>query len=72
MQIKRFLLDEWLAQTFAADPPIEFDLGSSTGPVWTLRELLALDGDGTGEQLLDIALSYNPPEGSTQLREAIA
>ena len=72
MQIKRFLLDEWLAQTFAADPPIEFDLGSSTGPVWTLRELLALDGDDSGGQLLDIALSYNPPEGSTQLREAIA
>jgi aspartate/methionine/tyrosine aminotransferase len=71
MQIKRFLLDEWLAQAFTAEPPIEFDLGSSTGPVWTLRELLELEGEGAGEQLLDTALSYTPAEGSAQLREEI-
>ena len=72
MQIKRFLLDDWLAQKFTAEPPIEFDLGSSTGPVWTLRELLALEGDGAGERLLDTALSYTPAEGFAPLREEIA
>jgi len=44
MQLPPFLLDHWLEQKFTADPAIEFDLGASTGPVWTLRELLALEG----------------------------
>ena len=48
MQLARFLLDEWLAHKFSADPPIEYDLGSSTGPVWTFRELLALEGGDPG------------------------
>ena len=51
MKLPPFLLDQWLQQKFSANPPIEFDLGSSTGPVWTLRELLALGGDL--EELLD-------------------
>ena len=42
MKLPPFLLDQWLQQKFSANPPIEFDLGSSTGPTWTLRELLAL------------------------------
>jgi len=37
-----FLLDRWIEQKHAPDSPIEYDLASSTGPVWTLRELLAL------------------------------
>ena len=32
MKLTPFLLDQWLEQKFAADPPIEYDLGSSTGP----------------------------------------
>jgi hypothetical protein len=48
MKLAPFLLDQWLTQKFTADPPIEFDLGSSTGPVWTLRELLDLGGDLEG------------------------
>src|SRR4051794_5889194 len=71
MQLARFLLDEWLAQKFSADPPIEYDLGSSTGPVWKLGELLALEGMDPRE-LLDTALSYTSPRGSTELREEIA
>src|SRR4051794_9443764 len=71
MQLARFLLDEWLAQKFSADPPIEYDLGSSTGPVWKLGELLALEGIDPRE-LLDTALSYTSPRGSTELREEIA
>jgi aspartate/methionine/tyrosine aminotransferase len=75
MTLPPFLLDEWLAQKHTADPPIEFDLGSSTGPVWTLRELLSLSGDrvapGELEALLDTELLYTPPAGTRELREAI-
>lgn len=70
MKLAPFLLDQWLKQKFSADPPIEFDLGSSTGPVWTLRELLALGGNLEG--LLDTKLFYTPPEGSNELREELA
>jgi aspartate/methionine/tyrosine aminotransferase len=76
MTLPPFLLDEWLDQKHAADPPIEFDLGSSTGPVWTLRELLSLSSDpeapGELESLLDTNLLYTPPAGTRALREAIA
>ena len=70
MKLAPFLLDQWLKQKFSADPPIEFDLGSSTGPVWKLRELLALGGSLEG--LLDTNLFYTPPEGSKELREELA
>ncbi|MBV8832935.1 MAG: pyridoxal phosphate-dependent aminotransferase [Acidobacteriaceae bacterium] len=70
MKLNPFLLDEWLAQKHTADPSIEFDLGSSTGPIWTLRELLELGGDV--ESLLDTKLFYAPSAGSDELREAVA
>ena len=70
MKLAPFLLDQWLKQKFSADPAIEFDLGSSTGPAWTLRELLALGGSLEG--LLDTKLFYAPPEGSNELREELA
>jgi aspartate/methionine/tyrosine aminotransferase len=70
MTLPPFLLDEWLDQKATADPPVEFDLGSSTGPVWTLRELLSLSGDL--EALLDTKLLYTRPAGTHELREAIA
>ena len=70
MKLPPFLLDQWLEQKFSADPPIEFDLGSSTGPVWTLRELLSLGGDIDG--LLETKLFYTPPAGSAELREELA
>jgi aspartate/methionine/tyrosine aminotransferase len=72
MRLPPFLLDQWLEQKFSADPPIEYDLGSSTGPVWTLRELLALAGDGEWERLLDTSLFYTSATGTQELREAIA
>lgn len=75
MTLPPFLLDQWLDQKDAADPPIEFDLGSSTGPSWTLRELLGLSG-GSEEvletKLLDTKLLYTRPAGTPELREAIA
>lgn len=70
MRLAPFLLDQWLEQKFSADPPIEFDLGSSTGPIWTFRELLSLGGDL--EQLLQAKLFYTPPAGSDELREELA
>jgi aspartate/methionine/tyrosine aminotransferase len=70
MKLAPFLLDQWLKQKFSANPAIEFDLGSSTGPVWTLRELLGLGGSLEG--LLDTNLFYTPPEGSYELREELA
>jgi len=71
MQLRPFALDHWLEQKFTADPPIEFDLGASTGPVWTLRELLALE-EGAGERLIETALSYTSSTGTEELRAAIA
>jgi aspartate/methionine/tyrosine aminotransferase len=70
MKLAPFLLDQWLEPKLSADPPIEFDLGSSTGPVWTFRELLALGGDI--EELLHAKLFYTPPAGSDELREELA
>src|SRR5947208_2919468 len=72
MRLAPFLLDEWLSAKLSANPPIEFDLGSSTGPVWTLRELLALEGEDAQERLLNTALSYTDPAGSEELRREIA
>jgi aspartate/methionine/tyrosine aminotransferase len=54
---------------------VEFDLGSSTGSHWKLRELLGLAGEGAGgahERLLDTELVYSRTAGGTALREAIA
>jgi aspartate/methionine/tyrosine aminotransferase len=70
MNLPQFLLDEWLAQKHTAKPPVEFDLGSSTGPAWTLRELLSLGGDL--EELLDTPISYVSSNGTPALRQAIA
>jgi aspartate/methionine/tyrosine aminotransferase len=72
MTLPPFLLDEWIDGKNTADPPIEFDLASSTGPVWTLRELLNLSGDLSIEWLLDTELLYTRPAGSGELRAAIA
>jgi len=32
MKLPPFLFDGWIAQKNTVDPPIEFDLASSTGP----------------------------------------
>ena len=73
MNLTPFLLDQWLEQNHTLKPPIEFDLGSSTGPVWTVRELLSLAGDEREyDRLVDTPLFYAPPAGSPDLREALA
>lgn len=72
MHLKPFLLDQWLNHYKFADPPVEFDLASSTGPVWTLRQLLALGNRDEPENLLDMDLVYSDASGSRALRESLA
>ncbi len=72
MKLSPFLLDKWLEQQNLPNSNVEFDLGSSTGPSWTLRELLALSPDEEYDRLLDTKLFYTPSVGSLRLREAIA
>src|SRR5689334_18552315 len=72
MRLAPFLLDHWLAAHEFANPPIRYNLASSTGPQWTLGELLALGGDVAREEIETLKLSYAPPQGSVRLRERIA
>ena len=69
MKLPPFLLDEWLERKASADPPIEYDLGSSAGPAWRLGELLSLQPT---DLLADTALTYTPAAGSLPLRVEIA
>jgi aspartate/methionine/tyrosine aminotransferase len=72
VELPPFLLDRWLEQKHAPDSPVEYDLASSTGPVWTLRELLALSGGDELEALLNTPISYTSATGTPALRAAIA
>jgi aspartate/methionine/tyrosine aminotransferase len=72
MELRPFLLDQWLSKHQFASPPIEYDLASSTGPRWSVRELLELVDDDARAHLFERPLYYAPPEGSAELREAIA
>src|SRR5260370_19574825 len=69
MKLQPFLLDQWLSRH--AESPVEFNLGGSTGPHWTIRELLQLAGEGARERLLDDDVVYQPSAGRTSLRQAI-
>ena len=72
MDLPPFRLDRWLEQKQSPGSPIQYDLGSSTGPVWTLRELLALAPGAPIDALLDTAISYTSATGTPALRAAIA
>src|SRR5689334_23121313 len=76
MKLPPFLLDQWLAAHEFADPPIRYNLASSTGPQWSLGDLLALSeeaGDPMPRREIDqLKLSYAPPQGGARLRERIA
>jgi aspartate/methionine/tyrosine aminotransferase len=69
MDLPPFLLDHWLSKYGFATPPIAYDLASSTGPKWTVGEVLAL-GDSAAS-LDELTVSYTPAEGSPALRGAI-
>ncbi|HJZ95804.1 MAG TPA: pyridoxal phosphate-dependent aminotransferase [Candidatus Solibacter sp.] len=72
MTLPPFLLDRWIEQKHHPDSRIEYDLASSTGPVWTLRELLALSDEDEVGALLDTRISYTDALGTPALRAAIA
>lgn len=69
MQFKPFLLDAWLDQY---EHGIEFNLAASTGPTWTVNEILALADEETRHRFLHHKLVYGRPAGEDSLREAIA
>lgn len=69
MQLKPFLLDIWLDRY---EHDIEFNLAASTGPSWTLNEILRLAGDEERERFLNHKLVYSRPAGAEGLRAAIA
>jgi aspartate/methionine/tyrosine aminotransferase len=69
MQLKPFLLDAWLDQY---EHDIEFNLGASTGPTWTVNDILALADDETRHHFLNHNLVYSRPAGANSLRDAIA
>ena len=69
MQFKPFLLDAWLDQY---EHSIEFNLAASTGPTWTVNDILALAGEETRHHFLNHKLVYGHPAGNDSLREAIA
>lgn len=72
MQFEPFLLDQWIERKFAGDWNIVHDFSASSGPSWTLRELLDLAGEQAKEELLRIQVTYPSAAGSVELRTAIA
>ena len=69
MRLKPFLLDEWLD---AYEHDVDFNLGSSTGPSWTLNEILSLANDEERDRFLNHKIVYSRPAGADGLRSAIA
>jgi len=69
MQLKPFLLDAWLDQY---EHDTEFNLAASTGPTWTVSDILALADEETRQRFLNHKLVYGRPAGADSLREAIA
>ncbi len=69
MQLKPFMLDAWLD---AHEHNIEFNLAASTGPTWTVNEILDLADEEQRHRFLNHKLVYSRPAGADGLREAIA
>jgi len=69
MQLKPFLLDDWLDQY---EHDVEFNLAASTGPTWTVSDILELADDKTRNDFLNHKVVYSRVAGADSLREAIA
>jgi aspartate/methionine/tyrosine aminotransferase len=69
MHLKPFLLDEWL-DTW--EPRARFNLAASTGPAWSLIEILSLASDEERERFLKHKLVYTRPAGNERLRGVVA
>jgi aspartate/methionine/tyrosine aminotransferase len=72
MRIQPFKLDQWLNKYHFSPKPPAFDLASSYGPPWSLKELLNLVSPDERESLFDTKLTYANGFGGEQLRQAIA
>src|SRR6185295_7482745 len=72
MQIPEFMLDQWLNEYHFSPQPPQFDLASSTGPHWTLGDLLGLLGEADRTQLFETELVYSAASGSERLRQSVA
>ncbi|HKV39515.1 MAG TPA: aminotransferase class I/II-fold pyridoxal phosphate-dependent enzyme [Blastocatellia bacterium] len=72
MKLTPFLLDQWLNKYHFADQPINYDLATSTGPVFTLRDVLELLNPDQQERLFSTPMLYCDAGGTSELREAIA
>jgi aspartate/methionine/tyrosine aminotransferase len=70
MRLPPFLLDHWISKYDFADPPIAFNLASSTGPRWSVEGLSGLGG--TNLDLSSVVMGYAPADGGRPLREAVA
>lgn len=71
MRIPEFLLDQWLNEYHFGPNPPEFDLASSTGPHWTLGDVLGLLSPEEHAALLQTELVYSNVCGNEELRHAI-
>ena len=69
MQLKPFLLDMWLDKY---DHEIEFNLAASTGPSWTMNQILSLASDEERNRFQHHNLVYSRVAGAEGLRAAIA
>ena len=72
MQVPPFLLDEWLNEYHFRSEPPEFDLASSTGPRWTVRDLLGWMSPEDRQLLEGTEAVYSPATGSPVLRQTVA
>ena len=69
MKLRPFLLDQWIAGYAGAGLP--YNLAGSTGPTWTVDELLKLEA-GSTDRLLRSPITYQPSSGQSALRQALA
>jgi len=69
MRFKPFMLDNWLDQY---EHRVEFDLAASTGPRWTVEDILNLADEQARHRFLHHDLVYSRVGGADGLREAIA
>jgi aspartate/methionine/tyrosine aminotransferase len=69
MQLKPFLLDQWLDRY---EHSIDFNLAASTGPAWTVNEILSLGTEEQRQRFLNHKVVYSRPAGAEGLRAAVA
>lgn len=69
MRLSPFHLDEWLERH---ERSARYNLAASTGPTWTVDELLQLMNDEEKERFFHSPLSYCPGNGHDSLRRELA